>query len=170
MIADFSFGFECDVYELKLSFKTEWMAIKWWGPLWRLLGRNPVLRLICDWNVVRFACQNISGEEILHFTYLAGITLNFLNALAEKYLDLDLLDHWVISYQTWNLSPTCEAQLLNHSTSYTTFFLMKEHNLNAFCIICDSTVMWAKTTSIMIYHTSFLPIQLTCKSPDIFFY
>ena len=100
MIADFSFGFECDVYELKLSFKTEWMAIKWWGPLWRLLGRNPVLRLICDSNVVRFACQNISGEEILHFTYLAGITLNFLNALAENYLDLDLLDHWVISCQT----------------------------------------------------------------------
>jgi hypothetical protein len=100
VIADFSFGFECDVYELKLSFKTEWMAIKWWGPLWRLLGRNPVLRLICDSDVVRFACQNISGEEILHFTYLAGITLNFLNALAENYLDLDLLDHWVISYQT----------------------------------------------------------------------
>ena len=123
MIADFSFGFECDVYELKLSFKTEWMAIKWWGPLWRLLGRNPVLRLICDSNVVRFACQNISGEEILHFTYLAGITLNFLNALAENYLDLDLLDHWVISCQTWNLSPTCNAQFLNHSTFfYTSFF------------------------------------------------
>jgi hypothetical protein len=44
------------------------------------MGRDPMLRLICDSNVVRFAYLSISGEQILYFINLAGITLKFLNA------------------------------------------------------------------------------------------
>ena len=162
------------------------MESKWRWPLWRFLGRDQMLRLIGNWNVGYSPSLSIilpyylSGE--VSFLYSTGDNWNlwtipsfpsFGLKICRKLSDYGLSGQ--LGYQLgsltsvttlWEFASRIRQIFILYFLFLFTCLSMLENITWWQYIFGHSTVIWARTTLMAIFHINYLPMLYTCKSAE----
>lgn len=160
------------------------MESEWRWPLWRFLGRDQMLRLICNWNVGHFPllllffpiicllkCACILLYSTGHNSNFWTIPLLFFCLkICRKLSDYELSGQ--LGYQLSSLTSVTTlwefaSRIWQIFMFYFLFlficFSLLENITWRQCMFGHSTVTWARTTSKVIFHTNYLQMLYTCK-------